>query len=61
MAGWFAALLFALVPLRTNMPGAPPIGAWLDVAIFYWVELALLIAMAVFIGSWLRYRKPPTD
>ena len=61
MAGWFAALLFALVPLRTNMPGAPPIGAWLDVAIFYWVELALLIAMAVFIGSWLRFRKPPTD
>lgn len=61
MAGWFAALLFALVPLRTNMPGAPPIGAWIDVAIFYWVELGLLITMAVFIGSWLRFRKPPTD
>lgn len=61
MAGWFAALLFALVPLRTNMPGSPPIGAWIDVAIFYWVELGLLIAMAVFIGSWLRYRKPPPD
>ena len=61
MAGWFAALLFALVPLRTNMPGSPPIGAWIDVAIFYWVELGLLIAMAVFIGSWLRYRKPPID
>lgn len=61
MAGWFAALLFALVPLRTNMPGAPPIGAWLDVAVFFWVELALLIAMAVFIGSWLRYRTPPDD
>lgn len=61
MAGWFAALLFALVPLRTNMPGAPPIGAWLDVAIFYWVEMGLLITMAVFIGSWLRYRKPPLD
>lgn len=61
MAGWFAALLFALVPLRTNLPGAPPIGAWLDVAIFFWVELALLIAMAVFIGSWLRFRRPPED
>ena len=61
MAGWFAALLFALVPLRTNMPGAPPIGAWMDVLVFYWVEMALLTAMAVFIGSWLRYRQPPTD
>lgn len=61
MAGWFAALLFALVPLRTNMPGSPPIGAWIDVAIFYWVELGLLIAMAIFIGSWLRFRKPPPD
>lgn len=61
MAGWFAALLFALVPLRTNLPGAPPIGAWLDVAVFFWVELALLVAMAVFIGSWLRFRTPPED
>lgn len=59
MAGWFAALLFALVPLRTNLPGAPPIGAWIDVAVFFWVEIALLIAMSVFIGSWLRYRKNP--
>lgn len=59
MAGWFAALLFALVPLRTNLPGSPPIGAWIDVVVFFWVEIALLVAMSVFIGSWLRYRKPP--
>ena len=24
-AGWLTALLFALIPLRTNLPGAPPI------------------------------------
>lgn len=60
MAGWFAALLFALVPLRINLPGAPPIGAWIDVVVFFWVELVLLIAMAAFIGSWLKYRKPPS-
>jgi hypothetical protein len=61
MASWFAALLFALVPLRINLPGAPPIGAWIDVAVFYWVVMALMIAMAVFVGSWVKYRKPPDD
>lgn len=61
MSGWFAALLFALVPLRMNLPGAPPIGVWMDVAVFYWVEMGLLVAMVFFVGSWLRYRKPPTD
>lgn len=61
MTSWFAALLFALIPLRTNLPDAPPIGAWIDVAVFYWVEITLLIAMSVFVGSWLKYRKPPVD
>lgn len=55
MASWFAALLFAMVPLRTNMPGAPPIGVWMDFLVFLWVLLALMIALAIFISSWLRY------
>jgi hypothetical protein len=61
MAGWFAALLFALIPLRTNLPDAPPIGAWMDVLVFYWVEIALMLSMSVFIVSWLRFRKPPPE
>ena len=28
MASWFGAMIFALVPLRTFLPGAPPVGAW---------------------------------
>lgn len=59
MASWFAALLFAMVPLRTNMPGAPPIGVWIDFLVFLWVVLGLMLALAVFIGSWLRYSAPP--
>ena len=59
MASWFAALLFALVPLRNNLPGVPPVGAWFDVTVFYSVEIALMISMGVFIASWLKYRKPP--
>ena len=59
MASWFAALLFALVPLRVNLPGAPPIGAWIDVTVFFWVEVALMCSMGLFISAWLTYSKPP--
>lgn len=56
MASWQAALLFALVPLRNFLPGAPPIGAWIDMLVFYWVILALMVSMALFTYSWLRDR-----
>lgn len=56
MASWQAALLFALVPLRNFLPGAPPIGAWIDMLVFYWVELALMVSMALFTYTWLRDR-----
>lgn len=56
MASWQAALLFALVPLRNFLPGAPPIGVWIDVLVFYWVILALMFSMALFTYTWLRDR-----
>jgi hypothetical protein len=45
VASWLAALLFALVPLRTFLPGAPPVGAWIDVLVFFWVEVIVMSAM----------------
>lgn len=61
-AGWFAALLFALFPLQNNLPGAPQLGGtWLDVCVFLWVEIVLLVALGVFILSWFRDREPPDD
>ena len=59
MASWFAALLFARVPLRTNMPGAPPIGVWIDFLVFLWVLIMLMISLAVFVGSWLVFTPEP--
>ncbi len=59
MASWFAAMLFAIIPLRLNMPGSPPIGVWIDFLVLLWVELAVMIGLAVFIGSWLRYTPEP--
>lgn len=59
MASWFAAMLFALIPLRINMPGSPPIGVWIDFLVLLWVELALMVGIAIFIASWLRYTPAP--
>ena len=59
MASWFAAMLFALVPLRLNMPGSPPIGAWIDFLVFLWVVLGLMLSLTVFIVSWLRLSPAP--
>lgn len=58
-ASWLAALLFALIPLRVNLPGAPPIGAWIDALVFFWVEVVMLAAMVIFIAAWFRYRDIP--
>lgn len=59
MASWFGAMLFALVPLRGFLPGAPPLGSWIDILIVFWVEVALMVALAVFISSWLRLTPRP--
>ena len=53
-ATWYAAMLFAIVPLRNILPGAPPPGAWIDQALVLWVLLALVVAMALFAVAWHR-------
>jgi hypothetical protein len=53
-ATWYAANLFAIVPLRNILPGAPPPGSWIDQALVQWVLLALATAMALYIFSWVR-------
>jgi Domain of unknown function (DUF4436) len=53
-ATWYAANLFAIVPLRNILPGAPPPGSWIDQALVQWVLLALATAMALYIYAWVR-------
>ncbi|MCV7146585.1 DUF4436 domain-containing protein [Mycobacterium riyadhense] len=53
-ATWYAANLFAIVPLRNILPGAPPPGAWIDQAIVQWVLIALTVAMSLYIFAWVR-------
>ena len=46
---WFAAMLFAVVPLRNLLPGAPPAGAWIDQAVVLWVLVALAVSMVMYV------------
>jgi hypothetical protein len=51
---WYAAMLFAVVPLRNILPGSPPTGSWIDQAVVIWVLIALATAMVLYIAAWYR-------
>ncbi len=57
---WYAAMLFAIVPLRNILPGSPPFGSWVDQAIVLWVLIALVTAMTLFLVAWWRNRDRKT-
>ncbi len=58
MTTWFAAMLFAVIPLRTALPDAPPFGAWVDVTIVLWVIVALVVSMGLYVSCWWRHLAP---
>lgn len=59
MTTWYAAMLFAVVPLRNALPGSPPFGSWVDITVVIWVLLALAVSMVLYIGCWWRHLNPP--
>lgn len=58
MTTWYAAMLFAVVPLRNALPGSPPFGSWVDITVVIWVLVALAVSMMLYIGAWWRHLKP---
>jgi len=58
MTTWYAAMLFAVVPLRNALPGSPPFGGWVDVTVVLWVIVALVVAMLLYITCWWRHLRP---
>lgn len=54
---WFAAMLFAIVPLRNILPGGPPFGSWIDQAVVLWVLIGLVSGMTLFLIAWWRNRE----
>lgn len=57
LLGWFATLLFALPFLRQVLPGAPPVGAAIDVYVFLWLLAFALVATVVVVVAWLRQNR----
>ena len=58
MTTWYAAMLFAVMPLRNALPDSPPFGSWIDVTIVLWVIVVLVISMLLYIACWWRHLKP---
>jgi Domain of unknown function (DUF4436) len=54
MTTWYAAMLFAVLPLRNALPGSPAFGSWIDLTIVMWVLVALVVSMLLYIGAWWR-------
>jgi uncharacterized protein DUF4436 len=54
MIPWYAAMIFAVVPLRNALPDAPPIGFWIDVTVVLWVIVVLVASMTLYIYCWWR-------
>lgn len=51
VASWMTALLFALIPLRGFFPGSPPLGSWMDILVFFWVELILMLSVSAVVTT----------
>jgi hypothetical protein len=52
LIGALAGMLFALPAMRGALPGAPPLGVTADVLIFLWAEVAVAVALSLFVWSW---------
>ena len=58
MTTWYAAMLFAVVPLRNALPGSPPFGGWVDITLVLWVLVVLVVSMLLYIACWWKHLRP---
>ncbi|MCS5732681.1 DUF4436 domain-containing protein [Herbiconiux daphne] len=58
LMSWMGAMLFATIPLRTFLPGSPPIGSWIDFLIVLWVIAALVTGLVIYVAAWVRWNGP---
>ena len=58
MTTWYAAMLFAVMPLRSALPDSPPFGAWIDISVVLWVIVVLVISMMLYVSCWWRHLRP---
>lgn len=56
LLAWSGSLLFALPILRTYLPGAPPIGAALDIYVFLWTIVMAFVAVFFIVAAWISQK-----
>lgn len=56
LLAWTGSLLFALPILRTYLPGAPPIGAAIDIYVFLWAVVMAFLSVFFVAGSWVTQK-----
>ena len=61
MTTWYAAMLFAVIPLRNALPDAPPVGSWVDVTVTLWVIVVLAMSMLLYVFCWWRHLRPEPE
>ena len=54
LTGALGGMLFALPAMRYAMPGAPPLGVRADLLVFLWAELAVALALLLFVVVWAQ-------
>ena len=52
MLVWIAALLFVIPAVRNGLPGGPPAGALVDVALFFWLHILGVGALLTVVSKW---------
>lgn len=55
LMSWTAAMLFATIPLRTFLPGSPPVGSWIDFTVVLWVVFGLVAGLTIYVLAWRRW------
>lgn len=53
LLAWSGSLIFALPILRSYLPGAPPIGAAIDIYIFLWAIVMSFVAVFLIVAAWI--------
>lgn len=47
LASWLTVMLFALIPIRSFFPGGPPLGSWMDILVYFWVEMVVMVCVGL--------------
>ncbi len=54
MLVWIAALLFVIPAVRNGLPGSPPLGSLVDVALFFWLHILGVGSLLTVVYKWTK-------